>query len=424
MRGFKKLLILLCTMMMVLGMVTAVQAAPATVTGLRASAGEGKVTLKWNKVKGAKGYNVYRAVGNSTPVKVKRLKKNKVTLTKQNNGTTYTYYVSAYDKSGEGVKSTGATATPTMAGLTAPSIKVTWSAANAVELKWNKIKKASGYEVFLVENGQYRKLGNSKDAGYYAEGLSEETTYNFVVRSYRKKGKSSYYGTYSNMVTATTTKVEEYQSSSQVSPDGSIFGVHPYRWKGQMRGTLTLKSVNGTVTTIKKGAKVTVTQKGKQRVTFEYNGTYYTTARSNVKMYGLIWKKNAYGDSVARTFPNKAGYTSPTNWLIWLSTYSQRVFIYKGSAGHWVLQRSFNCCTGLFGMETGVGKTRISGKSYTWWWNGLFSAYYASHISTGAFHSWPGGFGRPASHGCVRCPMNQAKFIYNNVPKNTTVYLW
>ena len=35
-----------------------------------------------------------------------------------------------------------------------------------------------------------------------------------------------------------------------------------------------------------------------------------------------------------------------------------------------------------------------------------------------------GTMGRPASHGCVRLQLANAKWIYNNVPRGSKVYVW
>ena len=71
---------------------------------------------------------------------------------KLSNGTKYTFSVSAYKKSGkkkvEGKKSSYVSVTPRAAKPSVPSVKISSCSDEKVVLKWNKVSKATGYEVF------------------------------------------------------------------------------------------------------------------------------------------------------------------------------------------------------------------------------------------------------------------------------------
>ena len=88
-------------------------AVPAAPTGLQAMAGNAQVTLSWNTVSGASGYNVYHSQTSGSgytligsPTSPSSVDNN---LT---NGTTYYYVVTAVNTTGESIKSVQVSATP------------------------------------------------------------------------------------------------------------------------------------------------------------------------------------------------------------------------------------------------------------------------------------------------------------------------
>ncbi len=95
--------------------------APATPTGLAATAGNAQVALTWNAASGATSYNVKRSTtsgsGYST---VTTVTGPSYTDTGLVNGTTYYYVVSAVNAGGESANSAQASATPSAPGLPSP----------------------------------------------------------------------------------------------------------------------------------------------------------------------------------------------------------------------------------------------------------------------------------------------------------------
>ena len=84
------------------------------------------------------------------------------------------------------------------------------------------------------------------------------------------------------------------------------------------------------------------------------------------------------------------------------------------------MYKNFKCVTGKASTRTPRGVYKIYDKHRRGW-----SYQYVSYFkSKNAFHSRPYGtsvMSRPASNGCIRLYDNDAKFIYNSVPKGTTV---
>lgn len=135
-------------------------------------------------------------------------------------------------------------------------------------------------------------------------------------------------------------------------------------------------------------------------------------------------------------FVNAKGYSSKTQYLIWVSRSAQKVNIFEGSKNNWTLIHEFDCATGAAGSPTPVGVTYVTYKQTDW----TTSSYTCRPIvrfypGTGyAFHSrlyYPGSdrvkdatMGRPASHGCVRMMDKGIYWIYNNIPTQTTVVIY
>ena len=124
---------------------------------------------------------------------------------------------------------------------------------------------------------------------------------------------------------------------------------------------------------------------------------------------------------------------SNTNYLIWVSLWTQRINIFYGYKGHWSLIQSGPIASGRNDCPTPAKVTTIWGKKDRW----VYEAYYCHHVSTfdeaRGFHSRPtkydGGvysyaMGYPASAGCVRLMDEECIFIYNNCPKGTAVVIY
>ena len=167
---------------------------------------------------------------------------------------------------------------------------------------------------------------------------------------------------------------------------------------------------------------------------FRYNGRPYEAKWFRMgKRKGDI-STGAYVNSVtAENYVNHSGYGSKTGYLIWVSLYSQRVFIFNGSAGNWTLinrddhgNDGWLCGTGTPKTPTPSGmskmlhtkKKRYSKHKY---WN-MFSGTAAIHGSNGKKEIKK--LGRLISNGCVRVTNSQSLWIMNNVPLRTRVIIF
>ena len=144
-----------------------------------------------------------------------------------------------------------------------------------------------------------------------------------------------------------------------------------------------------------------------------------------------------YSAAIKQAFVSGKGYSSKTGYLIWTNLGTQKVNIFTGSKGNWKLLKTFRCATGARSTPTPKGVTYVTYKQTGWY----TSSYICKPVvrfypGTGyAFHSrlyYPDGSGRvkdgamgyPVSHGCVRMEDEGIRWIYNNIPLNTTVVIY
>lgn len=123
-------------------------------------------------------------------------------------------------------------------------------------------------------------------------------------------------------------------------------------------------------------------------------------------------------------------YASRTNWLILVDTSRCVTSIYYGSQGNWDLNRRYVCSTGRTGTPTVIGEYEVFGKGYSFG-HGYTCYYYTQFYGDYLFHSSPyyvnsnrimdPTMGVPSSAGCVRLEIQNAKWIYDNIPYGTKV---
>ena len=133
-------------------------------------------------------------------------------------------------------------------------------------------------------------------------------------------------------------------------------------------------------------------------------------------------------------------YASNTSYLILVDRNAHFVTIYQGSKNHWTLLMGFACGDGKASTPTITGQFSIPNKyprSQPYFDSGSARCWYPTRISGGyLFHSvlyyqtgspsriMDGTLGKGVSHGCVRLALNNAKWIYDNIPIGTKVVIY
>lgn len=126
---------------------------------------------------------------------------------------------------------------------------------------------------------------------------------------------------------------------------------------------------------------------------------------------------------------------SKTNYLIIVDTTLNATCVYKkGSKSKWTLDKYYRCSPGapstptVKGDFTVYGKGLVFGDTYSAWYytqfcgNYLFHSVLYQHDSMTSFVD--GRIGLNLSHGCVRLKLEDAKWIYDNIPYGTAVYIY
>ncbi|MCH3965163.1 MAG: L,D-transpeptidase family protein [Clostridium sp.] len=123
---------------------------------------------------------------------------------------------------------------------------------------------------------------------------------------------------------------------------------------------------------------------------------------------------------------NKLDTQSYTDYYIMVSTSEQMVYIFNGRPHEWKLINLFQCASGTGGTPTVKGQffVGIKGAQFKSE-SGAILKYFTQFKGNYLFHSVlfdengnliDGTLGRSASHGCIRLALENAKYIYDNVP--------
>jgi fibronectin type 3 domain-containing protein len=169
---------------------------PAAPAGLQATAGNGQVSLVWMGSAGATSYHVKRATVSGGPYsQVAAPTMANFTDTGLNNGTTYFYVVSAVNTAGESANSSeasGKPVAPTQPPAAPAGLQAT--AGNAqVALSWSVSAGATSYHVkrATVSGGPYTQISAPVGPSFADAGLTNGTTYFYVVSALNSVGESA-----------------------------------------------------------------------------------------------------------------------------------------------------------------------------------------------------------------------------------------
>jgi len=196
-------------------------AAPAAPTGLTATPGVNSVSLSWNAVSGATGYEVLRGTNTGVYNVTNPVPSNTNYDTAVVGGITYFYVVEATNSSGASTNSQEVQVTPTIAPPAMPTGLTAIGTNGAVNLSWNAATGAASYNVkrSLSRSGEVT-ITNVATTTYSDAAVNNGTPYFYEVSSTNSAGESAN----SSEVTATPnvppaapTGVTAIAGSNQVS---------------------------------------------------------------------------------------------------------------------------------------------------------------------------------------------------------------
>ncbi|MBR0468641.1 MAG: L,D-transpeptidase [Mogibacterium sp.] len=302
------------------------------------------------------------------------------------------------------------------------------SSYKSVYLRWDEVEGANYYVLKYQGNGHEFDDEPLYEGPYTGEEVKH--TGDFWMYDTYTTSNNGYY-----MRDSYLYKIEAYdEKGGTLLGEGTVRGdavkTLYYELTFKKAATLTSHSGGSVKHTFKKGQKVYARDFDGGRFIFDYKcpdgkvRTYYTL---KVRVNAAIWGKHIYsayrytGEEATR-FVNDRGLTSNTKYLIWVNPYTQKDYIFTGSKGNWKLVTGpMVVSTGKASKPTATGSTNINRKMKsqhgvpTW----SVTRYFSLH---GKQSSWVLGW--PRSGACVRHYNSNAKWIYNNCPLKTRVFVY
>lgn len=193
--------------------------------------------LGWSYVDGAAKYRVYKySPSKGKYVKYKDVTGTTVKVTGLKAKKSYTFYVSALDRSGKVIVESPELSVTTPAKpsskLSAPTgLTSTAKSQKTVTLKWNKVSGADGYRIYKYSTakGKFVKYKDVTKTTLKVTGLKAGTSYRFMVASLVKKnGKYVLQNKSAEYTVATSAKSSGSNSNANNTIDGSQ--VKPGKW--------------------------------------------------------------------------------------------------------------------------------------------------------------------------------------------------
>lgn len=218
---------------------------PSTVTGIRSTSNTSTSnTITWNASKKAEGYEIYQWIGTTDSYKlIGTTTSTKFTNSKKSSGTMYRYKVRAFNNvDGQRIEGAYSSEFTTCTLPANVSFSLCSTDVDSITLNWNKVSKATGYQVEMYTNGTWKTLSTLSGTSYTASGLSQNTAYRFRVRAIRYYNYINYYGGYTEKdITIRPANTPEGLSSSVNTSSSNtitwesmngVSGYSVYQWIG------------------------------------------------------------------------------------------------------------------------------------------------------------------------------------------------
>ena len=164
---------------------------PSAPSGLSVSNTIASLTLKWNAVKGATEYEIYRAGTDGKYSKITTVTSTSYVDTNVKNNTQYSYKIKAYNAAGASAFSTAASLKKTQISVSNLKADAT---GNKVQLSWTGgVTGAEGYVIYrrTEESKSYTEIGRTA-GNTYSDTISAGIKYYYAVAVYsgsRTEGK-------------------------------------------------------------------------------------------------------------------------------------------------------------------------------------------------------------------------------------------
>lgn len=141
-----------------------------------------------------------------------------------------------------------------------------------------------------------------------------------------------------------------------------------------------------------------------------------------------------YTDEQKVEFVNSMNYDSNTEYLVWVSLYTQKVNVFTGYKGNWELEETFECATGVNETPTTTGVFMLNTLNERWDLGKTYVEPVLIFNGGEAFTSQPydvetgeiadDTMGEPASSGSVRMLEDDIAWMSDNLPIGTMVVVY
>ena len=229
--------------------------------------------------------------------------------------------------------------------------------------------------------------------------------------------------------------------NESVSNDGGYQLTYSYKYKKDMPLTSRITYVLSSSSDARGWEAV----RGTHNLSLENYDDEYYIIHDNQRILNLVGSKylgnyttewaihNDYNSYDKELWVNAKGYSSDTEYLIWVSLAYQRVNIFTGGRFNWKLLRSGIIASGSNRTPTPVGVWKTTYKEQYGWTTGHYTVKPVVRFKGGgyAFHSrlyYPNtttvmdsSIGFPVSLGCIRMYDEDINFLYDYIPGGTTV---
>ena len=247
------------------------------------------VKIIWDKVKGAKGYEIVMVDGYEN-ISLGKVTATACNLTGLTPGSEYTFKVRAYvDGEVYGDFSSGIRTTTLLPKV--KNLKTTKTASTSISLSWSKVKDADKYVVEIYKNKQWTKYGKTlTGTSVTVKNLSSATSYKFRVRAY--SSENEVYSEYSDTHTAKT-RVAGVKGLKTSSVKTSSLKLSWSKLKGAEGYVVYYSTDNKTWKKIDSTAKTAITVKNlksKKTYYFKVRGYSRTNGKAIYGSYSSVLK--------------------------------------------------------------------------------------------------------------------------------------
>lgn len=277
------------------------------------------------------------------------------------------------------------------------------SSYNTINLKWNKVPGVDGYIIRYTRKGIPGRTWIMDP---------NKTSYTYKV------GKDTRY--YFSIVSLKNNRISAIDAKANSEAVRTLY----YRFTFRTTRTLTSHTGGRVKETFKAGTTKIAKGFSDGKYIFDHNGRTYYVMRISTKNRQIanLGNKKTYTSEEAESFVNRRGLSSRTKHLIWANLHTQKIYIFKGSKGKWkCVNGPWLVATGKASTPTSSGLTRIKQKvrsNGAPYWNvcSVFSIHGNARV-------W-GSLGYPKSGACIRNTNEHARWIYNNCPIGTAVFVF